>query len=208
MTIEKKPSAHLNRLFVKDFLLPVPVCEPEYIEYYINLLDDIYDSKRKYAMFLDLYERLGEDDEKFFVYGAEIQKKALDLLKESPAYNKFIGDSRELFSGYKWLTTNVPKGQVYRGVNDGKRFLSVDLVKANYQALWYYTRILNEQTPADDDLVLGTDSFEDFIRKFTDEDYYVEAKKFRQVIFGNANPKRQQKIQRYIIDNILSFLFH
>ncbi len=206
--LTKKPTAHLNRRFVKDFLLPVPVSEPEYIEYYIDLLDDVYDSKRKYAVFLDLFARLGCDDEKFFVYGADIQNRALDVVKDSPAYKKFIGDTSDLFSGYKWLTTNVPKGQVYRGVNDGRRFLSIDLVKANYQALWYYTRVMNEQSPSDDDLILGTDTFDGFIRKFTDEDYYAEAKKFRQVIFGNANPKRQQKIQRYIIDNILSFLLN
>ena len=201
------PSAHLNKRFVKDFQLPIPVCDPEYIEYYIDLLDDVYDTKRKYDMFLDLHHRLGGDEE-FFVYGADIQKKALEIVKESPAYQKFIGDTRDLFSGYKWLVNNAPKGQVYKASSDGQRFLSIDLVKANYQALRYYTREILQQAPSENDLILGSSTFDEFIRKFTDEPYYAEAKKFRQVIFGNANPKRQQKIQRYIIDNILSFLLN
>ena len=202
------PSAHLNRRFVKDHHLPVPVCDPEYIGYYIDLYDEFYDSKRKYTMFLDLYARLGGDNENFFVYGADIQKKALALVKETPAYQNFITDTRDLFSGYKWLTTNVPKGQVYKGASDGKRFLSIDLVKANFQALRYYTREILKEAPSENDLILGANTFEEFIRKFTTEQYYIEAKQFRQVIFGNANPKRQQKIQRYIMDNLLSFLLN
>ena len=51
--------------------------------------------------------------------------------------------------------------------------------------------------------MLGTDTFEQFIANFTHEEYFVRAKKFRQVIFGNMNPKRQQKIQKYLIDKIL-----
>lgn len=195
------PSAHMNRRFVKDFILPIPVCDPEYIEYYINLLDDVYDTKRKYAMFLDLHSRLGGDEE-FFQYSSKVQKDALDFIKNSDSYQRFISDSKELFSGCRWIADSVPKGQVYKGVNDGKRFFSIDLVKANYQALRYYSKNIIGSS----DLILGTDNFNDFIRKFTDEPYFAEAKKFRQVIFGNMNPKRQQKIQKYIINQVLEYL--
>lgn len=200
------PSTHLNKRFAKDLMLPIPVCEPEYIGYYIDLLDSVYNTKHKRSMFLDLWERLGCDDEAFFSYGARIQQEALELIKMSPSYESFIKDTSELFSGTKWVACGVPKGQVYQGKSDGKRFLSIDLVKANYQALRYYTRMILGKEPSDDDIVLGTSSFEEFISKFTDEEYYAEAKKFRQVIFGNMNPKRQQKIQRFIINKILASL--
>ena len=199
------PLAHTNRRFIKDFLLPFPVADPEYIFYYVNLFDEVYHSKEKYDMYLALFNKLG-GDEKFFVYSKEIQENALNKIKNSPAYDSFIHDTRDLFSGYKWLATNVPKGQVYKGINDGKRFLSIDLVKANYQALKYYTRNILNLPANEDDLILGTNSFDEFIRKFTEEEYFTKAKKFRQVIFGNMNPKRQQTIQKYIINEILTYL--
>ena len=200
-----QPSAHMNRRFIKDFQLPIPVAEPEYIEYYIDLFDEVYDTKRKYAMYRDLHARLG-GDEPFFVYSKNIQEKAIEIIKKSPAYDAFIHDTRDLFSGYTWLVKQTPKGQVFKGVNDGKRFLSIDLAKANYQALRYYTRNILNRPPAEDDIILGTNSFHEFIQKFTDEPYFAEAKKFRQVIFGNMNPKRQQTIQKYIINELLAYL--
>lgn len=201
------PSAKLNKRFAKDFLLPIPVCEPQYFDYYINLFDKVYNSRAKYDMFLDLYNRLGGEDEAFFQYSAKIQNDALDKIKNSPAYSDFINDTRDLFTGYKWLASSLPKGQVYKAFNDGREFLSIDLKKANYQALKFYTREILKQEPSADDIVLGTSTFGEFISKFTDEMYFKEAKKFRQVIFGNMNPKRQQKIQKFIINEILKFVF-
>jgi hypothetical protein len=197
----------MNRRFTSDFQLPIPVRDAEYIQYYIDLFDDVFDTKRKYALFLDLHERLG-GDEPFFQYSQKIQQEAIDIIKKSPAYEAFIHDTRDLFSGYKWLASKAPKGQVYKGINDGKRFLSIDLVKANYQALRYYTRHILQQPPSKDDIILGTSTFNEFIHKFTDEEYFMEAKKFRQVIFGNMNPKRQQTIQKYIINEVLAALLN
>ena len=205
-TTQGAPSAHILRRFAKDFNIPLPVCDPMGVDHYIDLLDDVYDARRRYTMFLDLWTRLG-GDEPFFVYGADVQRRALELVKTSPAYDQFIHDTRDLFSGHRWLADNVPKGQVYKAVNDGRRFLSIDLAKANYQALRFYTRTILSHAPAADDLILGTSTFDEFIHRFTDEPYFAEAKKFRQVIFGNMNPKRQQKIQKFIIDGVLRFLF-
>ena len=43
-------------------------------------------------MFLDLYDKLGNDDEMFFQYSAKIQQTALERIKNSPAYNDFINE--------------------------------------------------------------------------------------------------------------------
>ena len=197
---------HTYKRFVKDFVLPIPICNNDSFYYYIDLFDKVYNTVAKYNMFVDLWLRLGGNEE-FFQYGAKVQNDALDKIKNSPAYNDFINDTRDLFSGYKWLASSLPKGQVYKVGNDGRQFLSIDLVKANYQALKYYTRHILNLPKSKNDLVLGTSTFDEFISEFTDEQYYKEAKKFRQVVFGNMNPKRQQKIQKYIINEILTFLF-
>ena len=194
-----------NRRFIKDFQLPIPIYEPEYFDYYIDLFDEYFDTKRKYQVYLDLLAKLG-GSEQFFECSKAIQEQSISLIKNSLAYQDFIQDTQEMFSGYKWRASKVPTKQVYKERNDKCYFLSIDLVKANYQALKYYTRKIKHIPKSKSDIVLGTDTFQEFISKFTEESYFKEAKKFRQIIFGNINPKRQQKIQKYLINHILAFL--
>lgn len=195
-------STHINRRFLKDYNIPIPVAEPEYLQYYLDLYDNVYHTNDLYEVFSELVDRLG-DEEAFFVYGKKVCESAIEKMKNAPAYIDFINDKTDLFKGHKWSCLDVPKGQVYKEENDGKYFISIDLVKANYQALRYYTRTIIGKPQSEDDLVLGTTTFDQFISHFTNEEYYKGAKKFRQVVFGNINPKRQQTIQRYIIEKIL-----
>lgn len=55
----------------------------------------------------------------------------------------------------------VTNMDVYRPDNDGKYFLSLDLKKANYNALKFY----------DPEIVLDTGFYEELISRFTDLDY-------------------------------------
>lgn len=198
-------TAHGRRRFVKDFLLPIPVCEDSCFNYYINLYENVLGSKTKYKMFTDLIEKLG-GEESFFQYGSRIQQEAIEKMKGMESYKRFIGDTSNLFSGYKWTFNNVPKGQVYKSIGDKKRFFSIDIAKANYSALRYYSTKITKEEDTKDNLILGSHNFDEFISNFTEEEYFKQTKKFRQVLFGNINPKRQQTIQKYIINNILNFI--
>lgn len=71
---------------------------------------------------------------------------------------------------------------------------------ANFQAL----------NKVDRDILLNSDTYEDFIYKFTDSQYIANSKYFRNVVFGMMNPKRHITVEKYytyqiykkIIDNI------
>jgi hypothetical protein len=78
---------------------------------------------------------------------------------------------------------------------EGKKYISIDLNKANWQVLKKYDpHFLNE---------LG-DSYQEFLSKFNIHPFFYESKQFRQFIFGHLNPKRQVKAQRVIIEDILN----
>ncbi len=53
------------------------------------------------------------------------------------------------------------------------------------------------------ELVMNADTYEDMIGQVTDYDYFKKSKYLRQVIFGNLMPKRQQKIQKYVISEYI-----
>jgi len=53
---------------------------------------------------------------------------------------------------------------------------------------------------------LNQATYEDLIGSVTDLDYFKKSKYIRQVIFGNLMPKKQQQIQQYLMDHVVSVL--
>ena len=49
---------------------------------------------------------------------------------------------------------------------------------------------------------MNSETYIDFIRKFTDIYYIEESKYFRQVIFGQMNPKRHITVEKYMMNKI------
>ena len=87
------------------------------------------------------------------------------------------------------IDVKVGEHSLYSQETDGKRYVSIDLKKANFQAL-KFAGILNDA------------SYEDFIRKYGGDDYIVNSKYLRQVIFGKMNPGRTIKVEKYIVSKI------
>jgi hypothetical protein len=66
------------------------------------------------------------------------------------------------------------------------------LKKANFQTLKYINK----------DIVLGADTYEEFIGRFTNLNYVKESKYTRQVIFGKMSPNRHITIEKYLINEV------
>lgn len=94
---------------------------------------------------------------------------------------------------------------IYNELNVGKCFLSIDLKKANFQALHNFNP----------EIVMGCDNYEDLMDYFGGDDYFKHSKYTRQVIFGKLNPKRTIQYEKYLIkqlfqeskNEILKFLY-
>jgi len=55
-------------------------------------------------------------------------------------------------------------------------------------------------------IVSGCDTWQDYIKGYTDFDYFINSKQLRQAIFGNLNMKTQKSIMKWLTVQILEML--
>lgn len=142
--------------------------------------------KPYFDYYLDLYDDVFGTKNLFRMFAKD---EVIKAVTSTAKYQEFNNDKLERFS----VPGGIEKGSIYNPDNDGRYFVSFDLKKANYNALKFYHP----------DIVFSTRTYDEFIEKFTDLEYFKKSKYIRQVIFGNLNPKKQAKIQRYIIRQLL-----
>lgn len=178
-----------KRQFVRDFKLPINIVDDNYFEYYLDLYQEHFGSREKYDLFLKTaYSFKSLDD--FVAESVRIRREAVEFIQSQPAYEKLSKDDLK-----EYQSDFSQKVNLYNHLNVGKRFISIDMVKANVQALNFY-----------DKDILQADNYEEFLGKFTEHDYFKKSKQIRQVIFGTAMPKKQQRIQKYIMSLVKSKL--
>ena len=109
--------------------------------------------QKAYVDFVEQVLRLGGEQE-FFEYYNTVKESVMNYIKEQPKYNEFI--SCDINRLYHYPKSDYSGKGVYKEGNDGRKFLSIDLVKGNYTAMRYFSK----------DLVANTNSYEEFISSF------------------------------------------
>lgn len=174
-----------RKQFIKDFSLPIPVYKEPYFSYFLELYDEIYNTKSKYQLLIDALNKVNNIKKCSY----DLMEKITTEIKSRPEYAIFIKDQKY---NEKELPNNV---DIY--VNNQKKwpkyYISLDLITANYNCVKFF----------DNNLVLNSNTWSELIGKFTEIEYFKESKHFRQIIFGNLHTKRIASIQKYI----LSFLY-
>ena len=89
---------------------------------------------------------------------------------------------------------------IYKPSNVGNKYISIDMVKANFSALVTYS-LQNGYN------FFSSYNYEDFISTFTDMNHIKNSKYIRQVIFGNCNPKRVINYESVLMYSLLDLLF-
>ena len=170
--------------FVKDYNLPINIFDDNLFEYYIQLYDFF-----PYPRYKETIEKIeNEYDgcvEKWLEYCASVRDNAINGVMETDEYKKF--NSMDL-SQYNFAPI-CGERSCYTEETNGKRFLSIDLRKANFQALKYVG-------------VISDVTYEQFVNRFGGDDYIANSKYLRQVIFGKMNPSRQIKIEKYLMSKV------
>lgn len=176
----------LIQRFVKDYNLPINIFDEKVFEYYSNLYDffpkDKWETLKK-----DIQDKYRGNVEVWLDYCAEVRDKAINGVMETQEYKDFNNCD---LSKYK-LTKNIGEHSYYTNETNGCRFVSIDLKKANFQAL-KYVGVISDKT------------YGDFIERFDGSDYIKDSKYLRQVIFGKMNPGRIITIEKYIMEKIMS----
>jgi hypothetical protein len=171
--------------FVKDYQLPIQVVQSPYFEANLKLLEDDCQANLKYLDLLEtVRDKFGGNMQKFLEYRHSVEDQILGYILNSEAYKAFNGDKSTIPSE----TPIVGSPELYTKEQCGCFFVSYDMIKANFQALRY-------ANPA---IVKDCETYEQFIEKFTDIEYFKHAKQLRQVLFGKLNGKRTSSIEKYI----------
>lgn len=136
---------------------------------------------------VELYEQAEEQVGDMFSYRMAKIDEIVQFVKGTRAYQDLCDEN---------LLPDYPTTKSFE-YQEGKTYLSIDLKKANWQCVkWHDPQFVNE---------LG-DTYEDMLGKFGLPEVFLHSKHFRQYIFGNLNPKKQMKMQRVILEHVISSL--
>lgn len=186
----------LRQRFVSDYKLPIQVLQSPFFEDRLEIFEKEFGAKTKYNNFIKLIDDTFDGKPQLFLEKyAEIREKIISTIKESDAFKNFNNVDLSQFK------VEFPKTSktIYTEANtneDDNFFISFDLKKANYQAINWL----------DKSILLNTETYEEFIGKFTYLNYFKESKYIRQVIFGQFSPSRTVLIERYLIGKIYNFI--
>lgn len=176
----------LKQRFCKDNKVPLQLFVSPYFEERLKL----FGFSDKWEEFLTVLEDF-ESVDAYLEYYNQVKDNIIDYIKNSEAYQKLNSDDMNNYSKFQ-----IRQSDVYKESNIGKKFISIDMKKANFSALVKYAK--DTRTKFFDSF-----NYDEFMKQFTKYDYISNSKYIRQVVFGNCNPKRQIIYESYLMSNFL-----
>lgn len=185
-----KSEFSLRKRFVKDFNLPINLVDSPYFEYYMDRYDffpkEDWENCNK-----TIKEKFDGNIDKWLENYSLIRDNIITTIENNDAFQEFNNiDMKKIVIP----TFSVGDLNIYNNSNTDKYFISIDLKKANFQALRKYNP----------EIVLNCKTYEELMEKFGGDEYFKKSKYTRQVIFGKLNPKRTIHFEKYLISSIFS----
>lgn len=185
--IPNKINPNILKQFVKDFELPITIFNEPYFSYFVELYDKNFDIKEKLLMLEKVVEDATQKNKSFSEYVETTRNQIISSINSTEIYKSYVNDKME-------NVLELPKQiDIYKFNEKQKYYISLDIVKANYNCMKYYNH----------ELVLKTNSWEELVEKFTNLDYFKKAKYFRQVTFGNLKNKKAASIQKILMHQLV-----
>lgn len=192
----KEISTKLKERFCTDCNIPIKIFKEPYFMDRLELLNDLYGTLEKWHTFLEELKKYNSEQDYFEEYN-RVKDKAINCIKNSEGYQIFNEDD---MNKYRVTHANLPGKDIYHPSNDGKKFISIDMKKANFSALQHYGDCIFKS------MFSGASTWEDFISLFTDNKHIINSKYIRQVILGNCNPKRHITYEKHLMDNTIGLI--
>ena len=173
-------SIQLKKRFCKDCNIPITVFDNPYFYERLAALDTIFNCVKQFNLFCAEMQQF-DNEQDYFEYYNSVKDKMISDIKGNHTYQSFNTD----LSGKAETALNIERAKVgkknlYVENNDGKTFISIDMKKANFSAMNFYSRD-----------IFDCDTWEDYVGKFTSSLHIQNSKYIRQVVLGACNPKRQ-----------------
>lgn len=183
-------TSKLKKRFCKDNGISLQIFESPYFEERLEL----FDFTTMWNEFIEFITKNFETTDAYFDYCYSLENKIINYIKESEAFKALNSDNM-----LKYPHGSIHQRDAYKDMCVGKRFVSIDMCKANFSTLVFYGKTNGLEFHDSYDYV-------SFIKRFTEFDYFAKSKQLRQVIFGNCNSKRITTYQSYFMFMILNTL--
>ena len=195
----------LRKRFCKDVGLPINI----FIEPYFSSRLELFGAKAQYDEYMDMVASFNDTKTSYIDYYDNLNKRIIDDIKNSSIFKEFNSMDMQPYA----VNRNIPDRDIYKDVNIGKSYISIDMSKANYTALTHY-ELQPQQRCYPDGLMfnnadcigntgLSPYNYKAFIGRYTDNKFLMNSKNMRQAIFGNCNPKRTQTYEKFMMSGLL-----
>lgn len=195
-----KLTNNLKKRFCKNYNIPIQIYEEPYWSSRIELFDELFDTKARLADFqkdLDTYV----DEQDYFEQDNIFLQEIIDDIRNSEGFQFFNStDNKDILPNSAddiMRTMNYRRNDIYAETYKGKTFISIDLKKANFQSLKYFSRKFGKE------IFQGKESWEEYLSLFTQEKTKINSKHLRQVIFGALNPSRVTNYEKKLMCELL-----
>lgn len=186
-------SKHLKARFCKDKKVNITLFDEPYFTERLELFDKL-DEYRQFEKLIGT--RFNGSEEEYFEYYNKIKDEIINYIKESAAFKHLNECDMNEYA----VKNNFRQGDVYKVPFIGKKFISIDMIKANFSSLVAYGKMTGT------DFNDGSFDWNKFMQRFTDIEYFYDSKYIRQVVFGNCNCKRQITFEKYLMDKLFNEL--
>lgn len=178
--------------FIKDEGLPIRIPESSLLEgyfyYALGIYEEEYGARTKWDEFCEYLKEHSSLD--YLGETNAVSNRIIDDFKDNPDYIEF---TKSDMSKFAVDFTGKRVKDIYNCNNSGKIFLSIDLKKANFQAL-KHVGVIKENT------------YEEWISKYTDVPMLFSSKHLRVLTFGHLCPNRQVTVEKYLTSQIVSLI--
>ena len=178
----QKITPELIDLFVKYSRIPIPINSTEHINYYLRYLDRYYNSIEFYELFKTSINTKSEHTLKKEIN--DLHFKIIEYINSNVEFKKF--------KETKFDIPHTIKKDIYTEPHKNRYFISIDVRTANFRSLKHYCPSICEPS----------DEWTDFIRRFTNNEFIIKSKQFREVVFGELGCKKILNIPTIFIDKI------
>ena len=182
-------SQSIKEFFCKNYNLNIKIFKDPYFEDRLKTFEYQYQAYSKWIEFLDEIKEF-KTEEDYFKFYNKIQNKIIDYIKSRKEYKVFEELDESIFK----YEENAPKETIYKNENNKKTFLSIDLRKACFQAVYSINPSIFDDK----------NEWEDFISKFTNKNHLINSKPFRQYIFSQLEPQKQAIIEHFLLEPFYS----
>ena len=167
--------------FCKIFDISVP--DYDHFDYYISQLSRL-DKYKDIKELISLYDDAEQEFGDLYEYRMKKSSEIIEFLKNTRALDDLNLDN---------LLPDYPISKSFQYEED-KKYLSIDMRKANWSVLKSYDPSFINELP---------NSYDELLDKFEMPEVFKRSKSLRQYVFGNVNPKRQAKAMRSIMQSII-----